>query len=138
MADAKDENFDADLIRKYPKANRKITLEVMEFGLMGRDADDVRSQTTFISPYGMEFQGKVDFEEGTLLKIRIALPNFWGRKQQLVDYGRVDHPDTFKILAKVVRCEDVGKRGRKKKVLVQTVNIDNVDEQVLKKYLQEG
>jgi hypothetical protein len=32
----------------------------------------------------------------------------------------------------------VGKRGKKKLVLVQTVNMDVVDEQVLKSYLQDG
>ena len=32
----------------------------------------------------------------------------------------------------------MGKRGKKKLVLVQTVNIDEIDEQVLKTYLQDG
>jgi hypothetical protein len=57
---------------------------------------------------------------------------------RFVEYRRVDTPETFKVLAKVVRTEEIGKRGKKKLVVVQTVNMDDVDEQVLKNFLQEG
>ena len=60
-----------------------------------------------------------------------------GLKQKFVDYNRTDVPNQFRILAKVIKSEDIGKRGKKKLVLVQTVNIDEVDEQVLKSYLHE-
>lgn len=67
-------SFDADLIRKYPKANRKIGIEVMPFGLTGQIGDDAKNQSVYISPYGIEFQGKANYTEGTLLKINVALP----------------------------------------------------------------
>jgi len=130
--------FNEDLIKKYPRANRKIQMDVQTYGLGGRNDDDRKAQTLFISPYGIEFQASCDYPEGTLLKIHVALPDYWNRKQRFVEYRRVDTPDTFKILAKVVRTEDVGKRGKKKLVLVQTVNMDEIDEQVLKSYLQDG
>jgi hypothetical protein len=129
--------FDEDLIKKYPRSNRKISVDVMPYGLLQPDPDN-KTLTTHISPYGMEFQATKDYPEGTLLKIHITLPDYWSRKQRFVDYRRVDTPETFKILAKVVKSEDVGKRGKKKLVLVQTVNMDEVDEQVLKSYLQDG
>ena len=50
----------------------------------------------------------------------------------------MDTPGTFKILAKVVSSEDIGKRGKRKMVLARTVNMDDVDERVLKTFLQEG
>jgi hypothetical protein len=129
--------FDEDLIKKYPRSNRKVQVEVMPYGLAG-PGDDGRAQTIHISPHGLEFQGTKDYPQGTLLKIHVSLPDYWNRKQRFVEYRRVDTPETFKILAKVVRTEDVGKRGKKKLIVVQTVNMDEIDEQVLKSYLQDG
>jgi hypothetical protein len=130
--------FNEDLIKKYPKSNKKISLDVMPYTIAEKDNPDHKAQSLFISPYGLEFQASRDYPAGTLLKIHVSLPDYWQRKQKLVDYRRIDQPDTFKILAKVVRTEDVGKRGKKKLVVVQTVNMDEVDEKVLKTYLQEG
>lgn len=138
MADSNKGEFNFDLIKKYPRSNKKVSVFVKPYGLLTESSEEHKSQTTYISPHGLEFQGKVGFSEGTLLKINVSIPNFWDRKRQLVNYGRVDRPGTCKILAKVVHSEVVGKRGRKKKVTVQTVNMDEVDEAVLKTFLQEG
>ncbi len=137
----KNKNFDSELVTKYPRSNRKVTLEVRPYGLTDEDRDSCvedKGQTVHISPYGIEFQGIREYPTGTLLKINVELPDYWARKQRFVDYSRVDNPGQFRVLAKVVKTEDVGKRGKKKRVLVQTVNIDEVDEKVLKSYLQEG
>ena len=138
MSDQQDENFDADLIRKYPKSNRKITLEVGRYGIQEQGVSDEKGTSQHISPYGVEFKTSKDFEEGQLLKIQVSVPDYWNRKQQFVNYGRVDAPAQFKILAKVIKTEEVGKRGKKRLITAQTLIIDEVDEQVLKKYLQEG
>lgn len=131
-------DFDEDLIRKYPKANKKITVDIHEYGLKLGIEPDIKGQTQYISPYGLQFQGTKSFDEGTLLKIHVSIPDYWSRKQQFVKYQRVDTPETFRILAKVVKSEDLGKRGKKKMVTAQVVNMDEVDEQVLKSYLQDG
>lgn len=128
--------FNEDLIKKYPRSNRKIQVDVSTYGLM--QDGDLKAQTLHISPFGMEIQSTKDYAQGTLLKILVALPDYWQRKQRFVEYRRIDTPDTFKILAKVVRTEEVGKRGKKKLVVVQTVNMDEIDEQVLKSFLQDG
>lgn len=132
-----DLGFNEDLIKKYPRSNRKISVDVAPYGLR-TESDELKGQTTHISPHGMEFQATRDYAEGTLLKIHITLPDYWTRKQRFVEYRRVDTPGTFKVLCKVVRTEDVGKRGKKKLVVVQMVNMDEIDEQVLKSFLQEG
>ena len=138
LEEARKDGFDEDLVRKYPRSNRKVQVEIDSYGLKALNDDALRGQTQFISPYGIQFQGQKQFEEGTLLKIQVTIPNYWARKQRFVNYQRIDTPETFKILAKVVRTEDVGKRGKKKITIAQTVNIDEVDEQVLKAYLQDG
>lgn len=137
----KDENvFDRDLIQKYPRSNRKLSVNVEKFGLSGFDSDEdqINSHTVHISPHGLEFRCSEGFNEGELLKIHVSIPDYWRRKQKFVDYGRIDNPGEFKILAKVLVSEDVAKRGKKKLVTAQTLIIDAVDEQVLKSYLKDG
>lgn len=130
--------FDIELVKSYPRSSRKIILGVLPYDLTSTKEDAHKGQTTFISPYGLEFQVPKEYPTGTLLRINISIPDYWNRKQRFVDYGRIDSPGEFKVLAKVIKTEDLGKRGRKKLVLCQTVNIDEVDEQVLKSYLQEA
>jgi hypothetical protein len=130
--------FDEDMIRKYPRSNRKLTLAVSTYALATDPSIDNQTQTIHISPHGMEFHTQRDYPAGTLLKIHVALPDYWQRKQKFVEYRRIDTPDKFKMLCKVVRVEDVGKRGKKKLIVAQTVNIDEVDEAVLKAWLQDG
>lgn len=132
------EPFDESLIKKYPRSNRKIIVEVQAYSLLSEMGHEHKSQTSYISPYGMELQVTKEYSPGTLLKILVSLPDYWTRKQRFVDYNRIDTPNSFKVLAKVVKSEDIGKRGKKKVILVQTVNMDEVDEQVLKSYLQDG
>jgi hypothetical protein len=91
-----------------------------------------------ISPHGIEFQTTTAFAPGTLLRIHLDIPDYWQRKLRFVQYRRIDQPARFPILAKVVNVEDIGRRGKKKIVTVQTVSIDETDELVLKSYLQEG
>jgi hypothetical protein len=131
-------DFDENLIKKYPRSNRKINVEVQTYTLISDTNLELKSLTSYISPYGMEFQTTRNYSPGTLLKILVSLPDYWSRKQRYVNYNRIDTPNTFKVLAKVVKTEDIGKRGKKKIILVQTVNMDEVDEQVLKSYLQDG
>jgi len=133
-----DQGFDFSLIRKYPRSNRKVTLEIRKYSILAEDASGDATQSVHISPHGIEFHALKDYPEGTLLKIHVNLPDYWNRKQRFVEYRRIDAPGNFKVLAKVVKSEDIGKRGKKKLVTVQTVNMDDVDEQVLKAFLQDG
>ena len=132
--------FDSSMVKNYPKSNKKVHLSFVPYGIDSDNASETnaKGQTTFISPFGIEFQGPADFPEGTLLKINISIPDYWSRKQEFVSYSRVDTPSDFRILGKVVQTESLGKRGKKKLILVQTVNIDEVDEKVLKSYLKES
>ena len=134
------QSFDKDLITEFPKSKKRVGLQVREFNVLNEYNEEkpCKAQSVHISPYGIEFQVPDEYESGTLLKIDVTLPNYWNRKQQFVDYARIDAPKTFKILAKVVQSQEVGKRGKKKLVMAQTLNIDEVDEQVLRDYLKEG
>ena len=130
--------FKEGMIKEYPHAHRKIGLMVEPYRLIGKASEESdKGLTTYISPYGLEFHSPKEYALGTLLKINIEIPDYWSLKQQFVDYGRIDSPADFRVLAKVVKTENIGKRGKKKLVLVQTVNIDEVDELVLKSYLHD-
>lgn len=135
--DVEEGGFDEDLIKKYPRSNRRLNLNIIEYGI-NLEEEAPKGTTVHISPYGLQFRSANHYDPGTLLKIHVSIPDYWARKQRFVDYGRVDTPGTFKILAKVISSEKIGKRGKKKLVLARTVNMDNVDEQVLKTFLQES
>jgi hypothetical protein len=137
---AEKQSFDVDLITQYPKSKKKVSLQIREFSVLNELTEErtFKAQSIHISPYGLEFQVPDDYIDGTLLKIDVSLPNYWNRKQQFVDYARIDTPKTFKILAKVVSSEEIGRRGKKKLVTAQTLNIDEVDEKVLREFLKEG
>lgn len=130
--------FNEDLVKKYPRSNRRLMVGVAKYGISVNEDGGEEAQTVHISPYGIQLRVSADYEQGDLLKIQVAIPDYWERKRRFVDYSRIDTPDNFKILAKVVSTEEVGKRGKKKIVLARTVNMDEVDEQVLKAFLQEG
>jgi len=129
--------FNEDLVKKYPRSNRLLSLAVARYGLTS-DLSQEEGQTVHISPYGIQFRATETYAEGQLLKIHINIPDYWERKQRFVDYSRIDTPGNFKILAKVVSTEEIGKRGKKRIILARTVNMDEIDEQVLKAFLQEG
>lgn len=130
--------FDSALIKNYPRSNRKVHINFGAYGFLGADDGMEATQSTHIAPAGLEFQSLQAFSEGTLLRIMVNIPDYWQRKCKFVEYRRIDQPARFSILAKVVRTEDIGRRGKKKMVTVQTVSIDETDELVLKSFLQEG
>lgn len=129
--------FNEDMVKKYPRSNRRLAVGVAKYGISA-EAGEEEAQTVHISPFGMQLRVSHEYEEGDLLKIFVNIPDYWERKRRFVDYSRIDTPDNFKILVKVVSSEEVGKRGKKKILLARTVNMDEVDEQVLKAFLQEG
>ncbi len=129
--------FNEDMVKKYPRSNRRLSVGVAKYGINAETGEE-DAQTVHISPFGMQLRVSHEYEEGDLLKIFVNIPDYWERKRRFVDYSRIDTPDNFKILVKVVSSEEVGKRGKKKILLARTVNMDEVDEQVLKAFLQEG
>ena len=74
--------FDIDLVKSYPRSNRKISLGVKRYNLTSEStASEDKGQTTFISPHGIEFQSPKDYPDGTLLKINVSIPDYWDLKQ---------------------------------------------------------
>jgi hypothetical protein len=130
--------FSEQHIRKFPRSNRKVSIQVSPFGLKNDPERSHDGMSLFISPAGIEFQASRDFKTGSLLRIEISIPDYWERKLRVVEYRRIDRPENFRILAKVIKVEDIGKRGKKKHVIAQTVNLEPCDEKVLRQYLEEG
>lgn len=127
-----------ELVRLYPNSARRMMVMVRAFSIEGDDGSESdRAQTAHLSPFGVEFYSLRAFSPGALLKIYVPIPDFWRRKQRYVSYKRIDVPTSLQILAKVVTCQERSKFGRKKLILTETVNIDRIDEEVLKEYLGE-
>lgn len=140
QTNAKDEvsEFREKMIRAFPKSNKKVPIVVSQFSLKNDQDGCHNILSQFISPHGIEFQVPAAWREGTLLKIEINIPDFWDRKQRVVEYKRIDRPENFRVLAKIIKVEDVGKRGKKKLIVTQTVNLEPADEEVLRQFLQHG
>lgn len=129
----------SEQIKDYPKASRKLELEVKPYSITSTPVStEDRAVTTYVTPFGLEFQGPQSFTKGTLVKINLTIPDFWERKQQFVEYRRVDQPSDIKIIGRVIECEELSKRGKKRRTLVQTLSIDEVDEKVLTSFLKDS
>ncbi len=126
--------FDERVVRRT--GERRIPLEISTYGL--NDQGTVKSHSTHLNTHGIEFSSPSDYAHGTLLRINVFLPDFWQRKRKLVNYHRVEPPEHFRILAKVVRSDVQLRKSRKKLVLAQTVNMDKIDEKVLSSWLLES
>ena len=132
------ENFDISLIKKYPKSQKRVPLFVGPVSVREDRGEKENSSSTHISPHGIEFKTEERFNDGDLVKIQVNIPDFWKRKQKFVNYTRIDCPENFRILAKVVKTDILGKNKKKQLVTVQTLVIDSVDEQVLEEYIKGG
>lgn len=128
--------FDPESVRSYPKSNKKISMLVHPYRLAQEKIPPEEGQTLFISPHGIEFHSPQEYPDGMLLKVHLELPDYWKRKQKFVEYNRIDVPSSLKMLVRVIKSEPAGK-GKKKTVLVQTVNMEEADETVLKLFLEE-
>lgn len=125
--------FDAKMVKAT--AERRIPLEIRAYSLDQQET--VKSHSTHLTVQGIEFASSSDYACGTLLCINVFLPDFWRRKRKLVNYQRVEPPEHFRILAKVVRIDMQRRKNPKKLVLAQTVNMDEIDKKVLSSWLQE-
>ena len=132
MTKLKKLSFDEKLLYSYPHSNQCMPVRVGHYSI--KNQEHVDGNTTHISPHGIEFVSEESYERGSLLRIDVVMPGYWQRKHQLVDYQRVDHPDSFAIFARVIRSEPSSSR-RSKKILAQTVNIDETDQEILVSYL---
>ena len=130
--------FDPAQIKNFPRSNRKVSMRYGAYGLPVEDECLASTQSMHISPQGIEFSTTAVYAPGTLLRIQLDIPDYWQRKLKFVQYRRIDQPAQFPILAKVIRSDAIGRRGKKKVVIVQTVSIDETDELVLRSFLQEG
>ena len=117
--------------------NKKIRIQAKPYGINVNEDWVVKTQTLRFDLNHLEFIANRPFSLGSLLKIYLEIPNYWDRKKNLVSYNRIDNPQGMKVLAKVVKSESLTKRGKKKMILTQNVNIDEVDQYILKTYLDE-
>ena len=143
MSESKKEEFQADLVRGYPSAEKKLDLDVRLYSLFDDTApgQENLATTTYISPHGVEFQSNLDLAEGSLIKVNIDIPDYWSMKTRFIQYTRVDQPSKMRVIAKVISSEEIVKKSRKKEkkrtFLAQILNIDEIDEKVLKLYLSD-
>ncbi|MCY4380268.1 MAG: hypothetical protein OXC40_01685 [Proteobacteria bacterium] len=132
--------FEDQKIKEFPKSKKKVVLEIKQYNICARDsqANLVKTQSNYISPYGMTFQSATDYSEGELLKIDVALPNYWQKKRNFINYTRVNTPKSFPVIARVINKYKATRKKFKNTIAVQTLSMDDTDEKVLRCYLEES
>jgi len=133
----KSNSFSDDFIVNYPKSKKKVYLNIKNFNINESTIKQTKTFSTYISPYGIQFKVKENYENDTLLKIYINIPKYWSLKQQFVQYNRVDFPENFYILGKVIQCREIGKRNKLRLITVKIIIMDDIDAKALKFYLHE-
>ncbi len=129
-----------DLIRNYPKSNKRVPLYVDYYKVDSFLTDNCciersNTQSTHISPHGVEFKTEVKYNVGDLLKMDVFVPNYWNRKKKLVEYDYLSNiePLSFKILGRVIeRIQS----GNKFLVTLETLVIDDLDREILTSFIK--
>lgn len=136
----KESKFNIDLIKNYPKSNKRIPLyvdyyKVRSFLTANAQLEQSNTQTMYISPYGLEFKTETKYEEGDLLKVDVFIPSYWSRKKKLVEYDYLanEEPRSFRILGRVVSRNTSGKRYI---IDLETLVIDDLDKEILTNYIR--
>ena len=117
---------------------KKIPIRYAEYRISNQGAKMLQGESHSLSPLGIQFASALPFPKAALMRVWIEMPDYWARKSRHVGYRHTDAPTYFQLLARVVNCEETGKRNAKFQILCQTVNLDPVDEIVLSDYLGLG
>ena len=128
--------FDPKQIYDYPNAERKVQMIVGRVDMkQNTKYSSEKVHSTFLSPFGIEFKGSPEIQVGMLLKVQIIIPDYWARMQRIVEYKRINTPEDFRVLIRVVETKRFGVRSRKRIIVSKVVNIDPIDKRVLSEYL---
>lgn len=128
--------FDTRLIKDYPNSQKKIHMQIGDYTI-AEESSMIKVQTSHISPHGFELATIKEYSVGSIVKLNIKIPDYWSRKQEFVNYGRIDKPKDFYVIGRVIDVDRNQGKNRRKKLTVQVVNIDETDQEVLKKFLSE-
>jgi hypothetical protein len=118
--------------------SKKIPIRYCEFKISNTQSKMLKSDSQVIAGEGIQFAASVAFTPGTILRVWIEIPDFWSRKSRHVGYKHTDAPKWFQMLARVITCEEAGKRGNKFQLTCESVNMDPDDQVVLNEYLGLG
>ena len=132
-------NFDRELITTYPHSNIKLGIFVKPYGFayedIINDEVNINAETIYLSPFGIEFFSDRVFEKDQLVKISIKIPYFWEIKKKFVNYSRVNTPEILQTIGKVISCRKNIRRNRNI-ITSEILNMDKIDEKVLKYFLE--
>ncbi len=118
--------------------SKKLPIRYCEFKISNNVKKMFRADSQGLSSQGIQFTSTLAFEPGVLMRVWIELPDFWARKSRHVGYRHTDAPTWFQMLARVISCDEMNKRGSKFQLLCESVNMDPNDDKVLRDFLGLG
>ena len=114
---------------------KKIPMKFAEFKISNVANKMLSAETIAISAEGLSFYSPVSIPLGTLTRVWLEIPDYWAKKSKHVSYRHTDAPSYFQVLCRVQAAEETGKRNQKFQLTAVIVNLDPVDEKVLRDYL---
>ena len=117
---------------------KKIPIKFSEYRISTISNKMMPSETVSISDRGILFYSQLPFPTGNLMRIWIELPEYWARKSRHVGYLHTEAPTFFQVLSRVVSNELSTKRSWRHQIFCENVNLDPIDEKVLKDFLGIG
>jgi hypothetical protein len=115
--------------------NKKISLRYCEYKITNMPNKMMQTDSVSISAQGLMIHSPVPFSPGTLMRVLLEVPDYWGRKSRHVQYRHTNAPTCFQVLSRILSCEDLSKRTAKFQLLCENVNMDSIDELVLNEFL---
>ena len=117
---------------------KRLPIKFSEYKISNTPAKMTSGETVGLSLTGINFYSPWTLASGSLLRIWLEIPKYWERKSKYVAYQHTESPSFFQILGRLVKSEETGKKLCKHQVFCQIVNIEDVDLQVLKDFLEIG
>lgn len=121
--------------RKFVRLCREYVVQYGEFRFSTQKISHYKGMTENISAGGVLIETEEEYSAGTLLKLKIRVPNWEEYKSEFLKFNQTSLSEPFVVLGKVVRVKKILPQGYE--IGLHFVSIDEDHRQALERYLEE-
>lgn len=119
--------------RKFVRLSRKYVIQYGEFSFSTQKISRYQGMTENISAGGILIETEEEYSPGTLLKLKIRVPNWEKCKSEFLKFNQTSLSEPFVALGKVVRVKKILPQGYEIGIYFVSVDADHQD--ALKRYI---
>lgn len=120
--------------RKFVRLSREYVLQYEEFRFSTQKISNYEGTTENISAGGVLIETEEEYSTGTLLKLKIRVPDWEKCKSEFLKIDQTSLSEPFVVLGKVVRVKKILPQGYE--IGLHFVSIDEDHRQALRRYLE--